>query len=456
VVAAVPKLGSPVRFEILGPVRAVRDGRELDLGPAKQRAVLAVLLLGAGQPQPTHRIVDAVWGDEPPENGANVVQKYVAGLRRVLDPDRSPRTPGELLALTPAGYVLHVGAGALDVEQFEAGVARAATERAADRLPEASRTLRHALGLWRGTALGGLSGAAFDAARDRLTDAHATAWESWAEIELARGNHSVLVPDLIRLVAEFPLREGLRALLMLALARGGRQAEALAVFREARRYLDEEFGVEPGERLQETHRRILRSDASAGGRVAPRQAAPPTALRSPGTPAGTATTDPAPGPSAEPAANQAGAPPGVLTGPALPPVEAPWPVPLSYPGPPGPDRRFVVLGVVLAAMVPLLTCGLGGWVFIGYLAAIRRDGRQLVAAAGYLAVLLANIAFTPWSDTGEDMSARDVLAFGTFIALAVVGAVHAAILAARVPGAAWDHDHERLVRREHARRLLLW
>src|SRR4051812_33993058 len=114
----------PLRFAILGDVQVLRAGRAIDLGPAKQRAVLAVLLAQAGRPVPTHQIVDAVWGDEPPENGANVVQKYVAGLRRVLDPDRAPRTPGELIALTNGGYVLRVEAGALDADRFQAGLAR--------------------------------------------------------------------------------------------------------------------------------------------------------------------------------------------------------------------------------------------------------------------------------------------------------------------------------------------
>ena len=99
----------PLRFEILGEVQVLRGGRAVDLGPAKQRAVLAVLLLQAGRPVPTHQIVDAVWGDEPPENGANVVQKYVAGLRRVLDPGRAPRTPGEVLALTGSALPTWVG-----------------------------------------------------------------------------------------------------------------------------------------------------------------------------------------------------------------------------------------------------------------------------------------------------------------------------------------------------------
>ncbi|MEU8611931.1 helix-turn-helix domain-containing protein, partial [Actinoplanes sp. NPDC048791] len=127
-----------LRFEILGDVRALRGTEEVDLGPAKQRAVLAVLLLNAGRPVPTHQIVDAVWGDEPPENGSNVVQKYVAGLRRMLEPDRSPRTPGELIALANGGYVLRVDAGALDADRFQAGLAQATTERKAGQLAEAA------------------------------------------------------------------------------------------------------------------------------------------------------------------------------------------------------------------------------------------------------------------------------------------------------------------------------
>ena len=218
----VPEADDPLRFELLGAVRAVRAGHELELGPAKQRAVLAVLLLQPGRPVGTDRIVDAVWGDEPPENGANVVQKYVAGLRRALDPDRSPRTPGELLALTGAGYRLDVRPPALDVEQFRAGVSRAASTRASGRPAEAAAILREALALWRGPALSGQTGSFFDAARHRLTDEQGTAWETWAELELELGHHGTLVPHLVRLVADFPLREGLRALLMTALYQGGR------------------------------------------------------------------------------------------------------------------------------------------------------------------------------------------------------------------------------------------
>lgn len=233
----------PLRFEILGPVRAFRGAERVDLGPAKQRAVLAVLLLSPGKPVPVHRIIDAVWGDDPPENGPNVVQKYVAGLRRVLDPDRVPRTPGELLALTDGGYVLR--AVTLDADDFRARLARADAERQAGNVTEAAGIAHDALDLWHGEALGGLTGPVFETARNRLAEEQASAWELWAEIELSQGTDSGLLSELGRLVEEFPLREGLRAQLMIALQRAGRQAEALAAFRDAREYFLDQLGAEP-------------------------------------------------------------------------------------------------------------------------------------------------------------------------------------------------------------------
>ena len=249
-----------VFFEILGPLRARREHAELELGPGKQRAVLAVLLLNANRPTPTARIIDAVWGDCPPENGVNVVQKYVAGLRRILEPGRSPRSPGQLLTWTEAGYTLHVPPGCLDADVFADGVARALAARSAGRAAEAAGQLRTALGLWREAALAGLPGAYFDTARDRLAEDRAAAFEEAAQIELDLGQHARLVPELGRLVREFPLREQLRYLLILALYRCGRKAEALAAYQDARTFLTEEFGVEPGERLQRLHLAILRSD----------------------------------------------------------------------------------------------------------------------------------------------------------------------------------------------------
>ncbi|MFI0410533.1 BTAD domain-containing putative transcriptional regulator [Actinomadura sp. 3N508] len=250
------------RFEILGRTAAWQDGQPLDLGPGKQQAVLAVLLLTPNRPVPTAAIVDAVWGDEPPDNGANVVQKYVAGLRRVLEPGRSPRSPGRLLTLSGAGYALHVPHGGLDADVFRDRVKEALAVRATGDAARAGALLRDALDLWRGPALAGLNGGFFTAARDRLEEERAAALEASAEIGLDLREHARLVPELIRLVAEFPLREGFRYLLMLALYRSGRQAEALAAYRDARAFFGEEFGSEPGERLQSLHVGILRSDPS--------------------------------------------------------------------------------------------------------------------------------------------------------------------------------------------------
>ncbi|MFD0817649.1 BTAD domain-containing putative transcriptional regulator, partial [Micromonospora zhanjiangensis] len=264
-----------MRFEILGSLRAWRDGYELDLGPGKQRAVLAVLLLNPGRPVGTGQIIDAVWPDDPPANGPNVVQKYVAGLRRVLEPDRSPRTPGQLLTLTDAGYLLRIDPEAVDAERFERGVQRARAAFAAGRPAEAVAGFRAVLEMWRAEPLAGLSGSFFEATRVRLTEARATAVESLAETELALGRHHELIAELARPVAEFPVRERLRGLLMLALYRSGRQADALGAFREIRTLLADEYGLEPGRELQDLHQQILRSDPAL---AAPTPVAGPDAL----------------------------------------------------------------------------------------------------------------------------------------------------------------------------------
>jgi len=423
-------LGDPLRFEILGAVRALRGAEPIDLGPAKQRAVLAALLLNAGRPVPTHQIVDAVWGDEPPENGANVVQKYVAGLRRTLEPDRSPRAPGELIALTPGGYVLRADPGALDAEQFAAGVARASAERRAGQLAEAAETLREALGRWRGEALAGLTGAAFDAARTRLTDARATAWEKWAEIELARGNHTGLMPDLVRLVEEFPLREGLRAQLMIALHQDGRQAEALAAFRDARAYYLDELGAEPGERMQEAHRRILRGEPFYAEPVDP-----------------WADSDDIPMPRA-PLDN----PPSHTHVQQYVPADVTEPVPGRSPFPVSPSfaprpRRFPIAQVIVAALLPFVVCSFGSWIYFVYAGVRREDKRQFLVAAGYallFGVGIVLLAIDPSPIESPDLSLAEWLGLTLIGGIAVTSAAHGAVLAAH-PGNA---PHRRQLRNQ--------
>lgn len=406
-----------LRFEILGPLRAWLGDQELDLGPAKQRAVLAVLLLEANQPVRTEQIIDAVWDDSPPENGANVVQKYIAGLRRVLEPDRSPRTPGELLVSTAGGYRLRVAAGGLDTDEFRALVDRARVARERGRLADAAAVLGSALAQSRNGVLDGFSGPYFDAARVRLAEERGAAQESWAEIELERGYHRQVAAELARLVPEFPLRERLRALQMLALYRCGRQAEALAVFRDARAFLSSEFGVEPGIQLQRMHQRILRSDPELRSPTATATPAPVRPQDGAGQPA---VVQPA---AAQPADVQPAAPtapPGWATATDLPPVTMP---PLLRPSMPVRLRLWVEL--VAGGFLPVYSCGMLTWAVFAYHAATRRSPVQAVVSLVYLFAQLIGLAIG-YAGTDDDLYSApfQICAFLTLF----VGTVHAVLL----------------------------
>jgi DNA-binding SARP family transcriptional activator len=423
---------SAVRFEILGEVRALRAADVVDLGPAKQRAVLAVLLLQAGRPVPTHQIVDAVWGDDPPENGANVVQKYVAGLRRVLDPDRAPRTPGELLALTGSGYVLRTAEASVDASEFQTALALADTHRRAGRAAEASQALREALGLWRGEALTGLTGPVFEAARTRLAEARATAWEKWSEIEVSLGHHTAVIPDLARLVEEFPLREGLRAQLMVALHQAGRQAEALATFRDARSYFLEEFGAEPGERMQEAHRKILR-----------------------GEPFYTEPVDPWAG-SAEPIPSSPAPPAGSVSfAPSFVPPQAyaaPDPFLSMLTTARKPRGDFPLGEMMFAILTPLLSLGFGTWIYFVYAGTRHHDRRQFIVAGiyGVLMVVGFTLAFVvdPSPLDSDVYTTAENVGLPLFLIPPLISAAHGALVAVHLGAARGDW-----VRRESARQL---
>ncbi|MFC4052458.1 BTAD domain-containing putative transcriptional regulator [Actinomadura syzygii] len=484
--------GSPLRFEILGRPAAWRDGRELDLGPGKQRAVLAVLLLSPNRPVPTSSIVEAVWGDEPPDNGVNVVQKYVAGLRRVLEPERSPRSPGRLLTLTGAGYALRVPPEGLDAELFQDRVREALAVRAAGDPARAESLLRDALSGWRGTALAGLNGSFFDAARGRLDEERAAALEACAETGLELGEHARLVPELIRLVAEYPLREGFRYLLMLALYRCGRQAEALAAYRDARDFFADEFGVEPGEQLQSLHVGILRADPALA--PPPAHDTPPALADTPPVPADTpavpavtplAPADDLPVPAAAGAAAAGFAPPDPLAavqvraGHVPTTVAAhsaaavqPWsgvPVVGAAPAlgwpppPPAPGRRrypwAVRCGLMLA---PLLSFGTLTWAEVAYFAARRRSRTLGIMSVGYLVMTVVFFYGTAATDP-EATGWWDVpMLFSVFVTT-LGGSVHVALITSEPsspdgrdePGSALDVPLiERRVRRDQARSLV--
>jgi DNA-binding SARP family transcriptional activator len=479
-----------MRFEILGPLRAWRDERELDLGPGKQRAVLAVLLLHAGRPVGTGQIVDAVWPEDLPANGPNVVQKYIAGLRRVLEPDRSPRAPGQLLSLTDAGYLLRVAPETVDAVLFEQRIRRARAARAREQLGPAAADLRAALELWRAEPLTGLPGSFFEAARVRLTESRAAAVELVAEVELLLGHHQELIGELARMVAEFPVRERLRYLLMLALYRSGRQADALAAFREIRALLAEDYGLEPGEELQELHRRILRSDptlapvlpvpagpfpARDDGQMADVEpaapppvdvAVPPAPPVQPAAPAPPAVPVPAvapmPPPSVQAAVSGSPGPPVQLPAQALP-VAAPWGAPAASGGPrPERPRWATNLGTVLGAFLILVSFGFLTWVVMLYYAIRRRSVWLAAATAGYLGLVVLFVYAmerNPDPDVVTDLDSAGV--FGLLVAW-LAGLFHVVVLnryvralfSGRPADSVSPTPAAQRVRREQARYLL--
>ncbi|HEY4790964.1 MAG TPA: AfsR/SARP family transcriptional regulator, partial [Actinomycetes bacterium] len=226
-----------MEFGILGPLE-VRDGPGLVRVPgAKERALLADLLVHAGRVVSADRLVEDLWGDDPPGNPANTLQGRVSALRRALG------TAGAGLVVTrPPGYVLEADPGQVDAARFERLVAKAG--RAAG--DAAAGPLAEALGLWRGPALAEFADQPWaQAEAARLEELRLGAVEVLVELRLAAGDHTWLVGELEGLVAEHPTRERLRGQLMVALYRSGRQADALEVYQATRAVLAEELGIDP-------------------------------------------------------------------------------------------------------------------------------------------------------------------------------------------------------------------
>ncbi|AUH42478.1 AfsR/SARP family transcriptional regulator [Streptomyces sp. CMB-StM0423] len=266
-----PAEGASVRFALLGPVRVRQAGRPLSMGSPQQRAVLAVLLLRGGRHVAVEELVDAVWGEDPPRDATGTIRTYVSRLRRALGPD------ADLLRGEAGGYAVHLRAGAgLDVETATRLAADADAARAAGHVERARELRRGALDLWDGEPLAGLPGPYAERQRTRLAEWRLALLEGQLELDVETGRRAEAISELTALTAAYPLRERFRELLMLALYRSGRQAEALAVYTDTRRQLTDEVGVEPGQELAALQQRILRgtdqpAPASVTASVAPAQ-----------------------------------------------------------------------------------------------------------------------------------------------------------------------------------------
>lgn len=273
--------GESLRLELLGPMRAWRNGEDVPLGPPKQRAVLGLLASRVNDVVGFEEIIDAVWGSAVPQTAANGVHTYVAGLRRVLEPGRSRRESGEVLVSTGGGYALFMEPDAIDSERFLRHQTRARRLLADGNAASAVEAFDAALALWRGEAYANVPGPFAMVERARLQELRLTAVEEWAGLMLALGRHAEAVATISDAVTKEPLREKLRWLLMLALYRCGRQAHALGVYRKTRQLLNEELGIEPGIELRNLHKQILAGHPDLGVPSVTRAADDPPASTTP-------------------------------------------------------------------------------------------------------------------------------------------------------------------------------
>ncbi|MEU3742299.1 BTAD domain-containing putative transcriptional regulator [Streptomyces sp. NPDC032198] len=239
-------------YRLLGPVEAWRAGRRLSLGGPKPRALLAALLLEPGRVVSVDVLIDAIWGERPPDTARSLIQSYVSALRRALSADA--------IETRPPGYLIRADATLVDRVEFERLAVRGRQAAAEGDHGAAARLLGDALALWRGPALGGI-GETLRAMADQLDEARQAAVEERIAAELAQtGRETELVAELTALVSRHPTRERPRGQLMLALYRLGRQADALAVYAEGRDALADELGIDPGPDLRRMHEAILRAD----------------------------------------------------------------------------------------------------------------------------------------------------------------------------------------------------
>ncbi|MEU8916518.1 BTAD domain-containing putative transcriptional regulator [Streptomyces nigrescens] len=269
-----------MEFSLLGPIAVTTGSMELSLGPAKRRSVLALLLLQPNTTVPLEQLIDSLWEDEPPEHARTVVQGHVSRLRATLA-EGGAEAYGIELTTHGSAYLLRLPEELIDAHRFGELVALARPEAApADAVP----LLREALGLWRGPALTGtVTSPPFAAAAHALEERRLTAVEALGRAHGTLGEHEQAAAILYSAAVNHPLREGLIAGLMRALFRTGRQSDALEWFHRTRRLLNEELGVDPGERLRGAYEEILRAEAAGGEPTKPAGGARATGAAAGGT-----------------------------------------------------------------------------------------------------------------------------------------------------------------------------
>lgn len=320
------------------------------MGQPRQQAVLGILAMRANRVISRGELVDAVWGQDPPASAEGGVYTYVAGLRRIIEPNRSLRGPGRVLVSSGAGYVLHLVPGQPDAVAFEQHLGRARQLRKGGDPGGAVAALNSAMALWRGIAFAGVPGPFAETERARLSELRSAAGEERADVLLALGRHQEVVPDLTAMVADHPIRERMRGLLMIALYRGGRHAEALRVFAEGRRVLAEELGIDPGSELSRIHQQILTADTALDLNL-------PTAAAAGARPAGRANAHGAAriGQSAGPTRSAPDPPPASLDGENAEGIPVPAQLPLEASGFSGRHEELAML----YAMLPAKSAGPG-------------------------------------------------------------------------------------------------
>ncbi|QYC42716.1 Regulatory protein AfsR [Nonomuraea coxensis DSM 45129] len=243
--------GPAFAFHVLGPLKVVRDGVELPMSANRELVILASLLLNANRVMSVERLIEAVWAGSAPPSAWRQVAICVSRLRRTLG--------AGVIETSSPGYLLRATPDSIDWLRFSAMVSRARALAGGGRAEPAVLLLREALALWQGRPFEDIRGLRYDAAR--MEESRLEALETCLELEIGLGRHHQVIPELLALVAEWPLRERVRAQLMLAQYRAGRRAEALRTYQETRRYLLEQIGLEPGPALRRLQEQILRDES---------------------------------------------------------------------------------------------------------------------------------------------------------------------------------------------------